>query len=88
MRSPGLLLHALELFKQLSPPDGAFFSRLESIWAVESCTWRLRSATELSLGALLSDVRYVRARRNVKVSYSADAIQAILQRCECRRLRE
>ena len=88
MRSPSLLLHAFEFFKQLSPPNGSFFSRLESIWAVESCTGGLRGAAELSLGALLSDVRYVRARRDVKVAYSADAVQAILQRCECRGLRE
>ena len=84
MRSPSLLLHALELFKQLSPPNASFFSGFESIRSLESCTGRWRSATELSLGALLSDVRYVRARRDVKVAYSANAVQAILQRCECR----
>lgn len=88
MRSPSLLLHASKLFKQFSPPDGGFFSGLESVWAVEGCAGRLRSATKLSLGALLSDVRYVRAWRDVKVAYSANAIQAILQRCECRGLRE
>ena len=88
MCSPSLLLRAFELFEQLSPPDAGFFSWLKSIWAVESCTRRLRSATEFSLGALLSDVRYVRARRDMKVAYSTDAIQAIFQRCECGRLRE
>ena len=88
MRSPSFFLHALELVKQLGPLDARFFPRLQSVWAVESCTGRLRGATELSFGALLSDVRYVRAWRNVKVAYSADAIQPILQRRKGRGLRK
>ena len=74
MRSPSLFLHTFKLLEQISPPDANFFSRFESIWAIESCAWRLRRATELSLGAFLSDVRYVRARRDVKVAYSADGV--------------
>ena len=87
MRPSRLLLYALELFEQFGPFDSSIFSRLEAIRPIERSGGRLGCATaELSLSALLSDMEggvHVRSRGDMKVAYSTDTVQAILERSEC-----